>query len=191
MKPSESGHINASTKRTLDLLSYTLISLLGSKSLEKITITDICTISEVPRATFYNHFDDKYDLLRYSLKNIAEDIYTIPLVGLSEDEKMLAYINQLLDFSEKHYKLLKKISSANCNSILFDEIKKRFYVDLLNYIEHLKSVGHTFAIDANILAEFYSNAIVYSSKTWLEHDMSTPREKVADSMMFLFHMACS
>ena len=50
-------------KRTRKLLQQTLLDLLGEKSFDAITVQDIAERSTLNRATFYAHFEDKYDLL--------------------------------------------------------------------------------------------------------------------------------
>lgn len=54
-----------SAQRTLDAFSKTMFTLLKQKSFDKINVNELCTRSDFPRATFYNYFNDKYDLLNY------------------------------------------------------------------------------------------------------------------------------
>lgn len=54
-----------SAKRTLNSLVNAMFNLLKTKSFESITVQELCTLSLIPRATFYNYFEDKYDLLNY------------------------------------------------------------------------------------------------------------------------------
>lgn len=42
-----------------------LIELLGRKKFEHITVNDIVIQGEISRSTFYNHYEDKYELLNY------------------------------------------------------------------------------------------------------------------------------
>ncbi|MEH7589166.1 TetR/AcrR family transcriptional regulator [Priestia megaterium] len=60
-------------KRTRKLLSQALLSLIEHHSFHSISVKEICEEAMVHRATFYTHFNDKYDLLAYSLKEIAEE----------------------------------------------------------------------------------------------------------------------
>ena len=53
-------------RRTYKLLSDALISLMKVKPFEKISVMDICNEAMVHRATFYTHFEDKYQLLKFS-----------------------------------------------------------------------------------------------------------------------------
>ena len=60
------GQVNAHdprVKRTHKLLQQTLLELMGEKSFDAITVQDIAARSTLNRATFYAHFEDKYDLL--------------------------------------------------------------------------------------------------------------------------------
>lgn len=60
------GQVNANdprVKRTRKLLQQTLLELMGEKSFDAITVQDIAERSTLNRATFYTHFEDKYDLL--------------------------------------------------------------------------------------------------------------------------------
>ncbi len=60
------GQVNAHdprVKRTRKLLQQTLLELMGEQSFDAITVQDIATRSTLNRATFYAHFEDKYDLL--------------------------------------------------------------------------------------------------------------------------------
>ena len=45
------------------------MNLLSETEFEKITVQDITTRARVNRATFYAHFEDKYALMGYLLRN--------------------------------------------------------------------------------------------------------------------------
>ena len=53
-------------KKTYKLLTEALIKLLGEKPLSEIKLNEICDLAMVHKTTFYNHFSDKYDLLKYT-----------------------------------------------------------------------------------------------------------------------------
>ena len=56
------------TKRTLKLLQNAMSELLREKEFAKISVQDITERAEVNRATFYDHFVDKYALLNYLVR---------------------------------------------------------------------------------------------------------------------------
>lgn len=55
-------------KRTRLLLQQAINALMGEKEFHNITVQDITARAEVNRATFYAHFEDKYALLNYSVR---------------------------------------------------------------------------------------------------------------------------
>ena len=60
---STEERVDPRIKRTRQLLLKAFEELLAEKSLETITVQDIADRATVNRATFYAHFEDKYDLL--------------------------------------------------------------------------------------------------------------------------------
>lgn len=62
-------------RRTKKLLLDSLMQLLQEHAFEKIGVNDICERAMVHRATFYNHFDDKYDLFNYALSQLEDEMY--------------------------------------------------------------------------------------------------------------------
>lgn len=50
-------------KRTLQLIQDAMIGLMGEQGFERMTVRDITERAMINRATFYLHYEDKYDLL--------------------------------------------------------------------------------------------------------------------------------
>lgn len=57
---------------TKELMVEALKKLSKLKPLEKITVKDIVTECQASKQTFYNHFQDKYDLFSYALVVVLE-----------------------------------------------------------------------------------------------------------------------
>jgi AcrR family transcriptional regulator len=73
------GQVNANdprVKRTRKLLQQTLMELMGEQSFDAITVQDIAARSTLNRATFYAHFEDKYDLLDSIMREGVEQALT-------------------------------------------------------------------------------------------------------------------
>ncbi len=63
--------------KTKKNLKNTFINLLLNKPFDKITIKELCEISDTSRITFYAHYKDKYDLI----EDISKD-----MVGIAKAE---------------------------------------------------------------------------------------------------------
>lgn len=57
-------------KRTRQLLQQALTELMAEKSFQAITVQDIAERATVNRVTFYAHFEDKYALLEYAMREM-------------------------------------------------------------------------------------------------------------------------
>ncbi len=57
-------------KRTRQLLQQALMELMAEKSFQAITVQDIAERATVNRVTFYAHFEDKYALLEYTMREM-------------------------------------------------------------------------------------------------------------------------
>ncbi len=181
MKTNTSRRLSASTKRMFGILSTALLNLLEEKPFEKITTIDICKTAGVPRATFYNHFDDKYDLLRFTLREIALHIKKSTEETSDERRYISDIIYNLLTFYESNLKIIRKVSSVNCSSTLYDEMKLLMNEILTERMTQSVFHGHHYPADITILAEFYSNGIVYSVKSWIDSGMKIPKETLVKS----------
>lgn len=187
MKNQKSGKISVSAKRTYSDLIDSLKELLAEKPFEKITTMDICKNANVPRATFYNHFNDKYDLLEYAWSCVEKQI--ILNIDSSSDNRTYTYqfIYELLSFLEDNKNLVKKSIVTNNENIHYTQLKqiaKKIISDriiLYTFNENLLNV------DINLISEFYANAIVYTIKEWLETGMKTSKEVMSNSLTELIH----
>jgi AcrR family transcriptional regulator len=63
IQPKDEKRIDPRVRRTRKLLEEAFLELIQERNFQAITIQDIADRATVNRATFYAHFEDKYDLL--------------------------------------------------------------------------------------------------------------------------------
>lgn len=61
-------------KYTKMVLKESLIGLLQKKTIDKISIKEICETADINRSTFYAHYSDQYDLLRQIEHEVLRDL---------------------------------------------------------------------------------------------------------------------
>jgi AcrR family transcriptional regulator len=64
--------VDPRVKRTRKLLQQAFQELMTERGFQDISVQDITDRAEINRATFYAHFEDKYDLLRASVSDALE-----------------------------------------------------------------------------------------------------------------------
>ncbi|HEU0296092.1 MAG TPA: TetR/AcrR family transcriptional regulator [Anaerolineales bacterium] len=67
-------------RRTRKLLQQALLEAASEKGFAHITVRDIAERAMVNRATFYRHYEDKYDLLAHYIEELSE------LIDSNEEE---------------------------------------------------------------------------------------------------------
>lgn len=63
--------------KTYKALQEALLILLEQRNFNHITVNDLCENAQISRTTFYTHFYDKYDLLKYWLENSVPEVEEI------------------------------------------------------------------------------------------------------------------
>lgn len=62
-------------ERTLKAFAEAMFDSLAEKPFDKITVNALCETADYPRATFYNYFDDKFDLLEFCWFKLGQAIH--------------------------------------------------------------------------------------------------------------------
>lgn len=160
-------------RRTYRLLSQALLSLLLEKSFEEIFVTDICERAMVHRTTFYKHFEDKYHLLDFCVKelisNFEGDEYQLNSSSNMKDYYMGLIRKSLQYMADNKELLLTGILRTGNNSaspMLHRSVNHLIESKLFDN----EKLGYHHKIPCPIIAEFYSGALLSAAIWWLEND---------------------
>lgn len=172
-----------SSKSTKTILADTLKRLMRDEDLDKITIDELTTTAGVTRNTFYYHFQDIYDLLKW----IYDQEIGAPMLRHAQfDEWQSAYsllLNYILDNRE--------FCIASFHSMGRDLIEK-----LLNNFadEMVRRVIRD--VDPNLpqkladdIANFYGLAIVAQVIMWLMNGLTEPPTALVKRASIMLHGA--
>ncbi|MFD1440635.1 MULTISPECIES: TetR/AcrR family transcriptional regulator [Lacticaseibacillus] len=113
MKYDPSQKLTRGAKRTLYAFSETMFNLLGEKPFDKISVNELCQEADYPRATFYNYFDDKYDLLTYCWYRLRQEVKLDSLSAAKSSETFLEAFAQIYNVFDTHRELLVKVVAHN------------------------------------------------------------------------------
>jgi probable dihydroxyacetone kinase regulator len=110
-----------SSSLTKNIIAESLRKALEKKPLNKITVSEIVADCGINRKTFYYHFEDLYDLLRWMLKQ--DTVEVLDNNDLWEDPR--GAIRYILTYIEEN----KHILNCVYDSMGRDAIKNYFYDD--------------------------------------------------------------
>lgn len=161
---------------TKEWIAKSFMELSHKKGIDKITIKDIVTNCGLTKATFYNHFQDKYDLIAWiytrPIKNI---LCRINNTDFSFREAIIANLTYFAD--NRKYLINALTNTRGQNSFLNYAFKINF--TLLHDL--IKSLNKSENLPSRIVAltKFYVFGTVQFECEWLINNMPTPIEEFA------------
>lgn len=106
--------------KTKKALKSALIELVSEKPFDNISVTEICTLANTGRITFYTHYDDKYDLLQDIFSDLKNDVMMDYKARQAESKepdntksRFLNLIDSILDLMGKYSAASRNLSSNN------------------------------------------------------------------------------
>ena len=147
-------------RKTRTILHKSLFQILKKTPYEKIKIKDICSLANINRSTFYDHFKDKEELLFSSLEDskieLKEELDKVKVTSNLKEY----YINLsivLLEYIYKKKSIYHTISQIkNSSSIMHDTISSSLLETLT---KHLNDYETKNSIPIETINIFYGNAI--------------------------------
>lgn len=158
------------------LLAESFKELVCQQSIEKITIKEITDRAGVIRPTFYNHFQDKYELLEWIIqKQILEPVKPLILADMVDEALVLVFT--MLEKDKEFYQKAVKLEGQNS----FEEIvKKCIRVTLLERLQReqgRKRKSKYPWLTMEHIADFYAQDMCFMIVRWIEGGMEvSPRE---------------
>ena len=116
------------TRKTQTALHNALITLLGSKPLNQISITELTRQADVNRATFYAHYSNVYDLFRH----VEDDFMRTCKNMIQRHSQEIAHhdyaplIAEIFTFFDEHERLFS-IFVGTENSTMFNDLIDRIH----------------------------------------------------------------
>ncbi len=157
-------------KRTRQLLEQSFLAVVAEKGFQSVSVQDIAEKAGVNRATFYDHFTDKYSLLDYSVRqSFRQELEKRTLnVCTFSMGNLRALIITVCEFISN--------ASAHCNppsqqfeSVMETQVKTQSQELIQNWIQKLDT-----DVDPGIASTAASWAIYGLAMQW-SHDKSKKR----------------
>lgn len=186
MKYDITKPLTRGARRVLESFTDAFFSLVCEKSFESLSVSEICDRSTYPRATFYNYFDDKYDLLNYYWSTVASQIDFESFVKYARHEVFDIYVNRIYDLMEEHEKEISALLLYNpnggyllssCQLYLSKSIEKMLKIILGEKI---------MPVSTSLLADYYANTLllVFGHRFSSKSAIRTKKDTI-DSLYYL------
>lgn len=165
-------------KFTQQAIMFSLLKLLQEKSIDKITVKDICEMCEINRNTFYYYYSDIYSVLEALLSTEAEKSIKEEQIKESFYEEYIARYHLVLENKKAVWHLY--------NSKDRDLILNYFYKITEHFVEKYvinEAQGYNLSKeDIKFITDFYSNSMIGNTLKWLQRGMQDKQEDLIYKM---------
>lgn len=175
------------SEQTKHQLAEALKTLMVQKPMDKITISELTSLCQIRRQSFYYHFEDIYDLLHWMIQNEAINLLQQQEGALLWKEGLL----QLFRYLEEN----KAVYLCALKSVGRDHIRRFFEADIYAIIHRtIEQLSEDIGIrnnlnsfvDVEMLTHFYVVALAGIIESWLLGEIDrTPEELIQFGDMIL------
>ena len=112
LKMSEAT-VNKRVLLTKKLIKNSLIEILETKGIQKVTVTEICTNAQINRSTFYAYYNSPYDLMSAIKMDIISDTEKLleDCPELPPEKRLKFLLEKHLNYLSSHLKEFMAFSS--------------------------------------------------------------------------------
>ena len=153
-------------KFTKQAIMKSLMDMLKTQSVEKITVKDICETCEINRNTFYYYFSDIYDVLD---SVFAEETKT--LLELEDNLTFYETYKKAAAIIIEYRKAVIHIYNSKNKQIVVRYLEKVSNILVRHFVENSVRDCNVTDGDIRYITSFYSYAIVGVTSKWIEEGM--------------------
>ena len=171
-------------KQAIDLaLAESFKELASRHPIEKITIKDITDKAGVIRPTFYNHFQDKYELIEWI---VMEQIIrpAAPLIenGMFNEAVVLMFTS--LEKDKPFYMNAVKLEGQNSLQSIAEDCVRQILLAIMEKKGPKMDKAHPW-ITYERVAQFYAQSMCYIVIEWIKSGMNIPPREIAAAYEYM------
>ena len=174
--------VDPRVKRTRPLLQQAFWELMHEKGFSAISIQDIAERATLNRATFYIHFDDKYQLLDSIVQEQFHQMVTkdLPLAPKWEESTLRILIGAVLEFFREFHTCP---TSASLNPLVEQAVQRELYHLFVTWLNQVPTSEPARSVSKELLAVTTSWAIFGAVGQWSRETQAMSAEHMTDALL--------
>ena len=168
--------MNGQAKMPVDqMLADSLKELALIRPMEKITIKEITDKAGVIRPTFYNHFQDKYELMEWIIqKDLLEPVAPLVRAGMTKEAMILLLTN--MEKEKAFYNKAIRMEGVVTFHDVAMKCAQNFLCEIIKERISGKTPRHAW-LTPEIISAYYAHAMCFVVEGWITTGMSmSPQE---------------
>lgn len=165
------------TVLTKRLLKEGLLKLLKSEDIGKISVTELCSVSGINRATFYRHYQQPRDIIADIRRDVFNNVKEIADIKIAESEP-IKWLENMCRCLYAQADLLKIMFSCRTDGefVLFiNEL-------CIEHIKEIRYAGYGDELDDNELkltTYCFAGGVYYVLRQWIMEPIEKSPEEIA------------
>lgn len=148
--------------------------LVNTMSYEDVTINDLCTKAEIRRATFYKHFNDKQDFLKFVIAEFWSKVRSEQLGSAKNSvEAFKGYTKSVVDYLHNNERLVNNVLHSPTGSILPSLFVQQCYEETKRQLELRENKSAKLSISIDTAASIISGGMTTAILTWYDGGMQS------------------
>ncbi|WP_163197105.1 TetR/AcrR family transcriptional regulator [Bifidobacterium platyrrhinorum] len=160
MKKDLNAKLTRGTQRTLDAFFDAMTALLTEKPFTGISVNALCERAGYPRATFYNYFEDRDDLLDYCWMALSRQANLSDLSSSDPEHRVDTALDAMAGLLESNADMLRAVLEHNppegpLFSSLHMFIERKAHEIMRTCVDRDR-----FDLPADLIADHYANTVM-------------------------------
>lgn len=166
-------------KKEVDqILAQSFKELACQHPIEKITIKEITDRSGVIRPTFYNHFQDKYELLEWVMNHdLIEPIKPFIRSGMTIQAMTFLFLN--IEKEKEFYTKASRLEGQNSFISIAQGCIQQLLVEVFEERSRRRQPKYEW-LTPQRLAQYYGQSMVFVVVQWIQSGMTIPAQELAE-----------
>jgi AcrR family transcriptional regulator len=172
--------------RTKKSLTEALFKLLVESDFSSISVIDICEAANVHRATFYKHFKDKDDFLKFFIYDMVSRF------KLKDDctaeqfiDCYMAMLEDVLTYLNEKRNMFNLLFEKAPNTLILDKLYAEIQKMVIHRIENNIKNGMVYIIPEQIISAYFTGAFISLLKWWVTNDNPYTKNQMKAYMCML------
>ncbi len=159
-----------------ELLAKSFKELACEQPIEKITIKEITDRAGVIRPTFYNHFQDKYELMEWIiLREVLDPVQLLVKSGMVNEALELIFM--AIQRDKEFYIRACRLEGQNSFESTVRGCIQRVLLGIMEDHAVFQTPRNSWITPEHI-AEYYAQSMCYVVITWIRSGMSVPPKEM-------------
>ena len=177
--------LDSRVRYTKMIIKSTLIDLLKTKSISKISVKEICDTAQINRSTFYKHYNNVFDLVEKIEDELTNELRTS--ICQTKNKGTKRTLVEILELLKSDIDLYCALLSENGDRDFKRKLLEECYAELLKNFKYDLSVLPQEKL--NWVMAYLDNGAFGIIDCWIAYGMKESTEEVAEFMQMLLSNA--